>query len=80
MSNISIEGLTAKQKALMDVMWSMSDMTNVTAFVKTLPKRDAQDCMSLIEIAVQLSYEQDGALDDYKELAAAAISRARYSL
>jgi hypothetical protein len=55
-------------------------MTNVTAFVKTLPKRDAQDCMSLIEIAVQLSYEQDGALDDYKELSQAAISRARYSL
>ena len=79
-NNISIEGLTAKQKALMDVMWSMSDMTNVTAFVKTLPKRDAQDCMSLIEIAVQLSYEQDGALNDYKELAQAAINRARYTV
>ena len=79
-NNISIEGLTTKQKILMDTMWSMQDMTNVTAFVNSLPKRDAMDCMSLIEIAIQLSYEQDGALDDYKELAQAAINRARYSL
>ena len=73
---ITIHGLTVKQKALMDVMWSMQDLSNVTAFIKTLPKQDAQDCMSLVEIAVQESYEESGALNDYKEHAAAAIAAA----
>ena len=74
---ITITGLTHKQKALMDVMWSMDDITKVTAFVKTLPKQDAQDCMSLIAIATQESLEQEDGLDAYKELAQAAVSRAR---
>lgn len=76
---ITITGLTHKQKVLMDVMWSMDDINKVTAFVKTLPKRDAQDCMSLIAIATQESQEQEDGLDAYKELAQAAISRARSS-
>ena len=76
---ITIAGLTTKQKALMDVMWSMTDMANVTAFVKSLPKRDAQDCMSLITIATHESIEEDGGLDEYKAAAQAAISCARYS-
>jgi hypothetical protein len=79
-NNITIEGLTTKQKIFMDTLWSMQDMRNVTAFVRSLPKRDAQDCQSLMAIAVQLTLEQDGAMDDYKELAAAAVSRARYCL
>jgi len=73
---ITITGLTHKQKALMDVMWSMDDMTRVTAFVKTLPKRDAQDCLSLITIATQESLELEG-LEHYEQAANAAISRAR---
>ena len=60
----------------MDVMWSMTDMANVTAFVKSLPKRDAQDCMSLITIATQESIEEESGLDEYKDAAAVCISRA----
>jgi hypothetical protein len=71
---ITIAGLTNKQKALMDVMWSMDSMPKVTAFVKTLPIRDAQDCLSLIAIATQESQEQEGALDEYKDAAALCIS------
>jgi hypothetical protein len=74
---ITITGLTHKQKALMDVMWTMDDMERVQAFVKTLPLRDAQDCLSLISIATQETLEQEDGLDAYKELAQAAISRAR---
>lgn len=61
----------------MDVMWSMEDMTNVQSFIKTLPKRDGQDCLSLIEIAVQESLEEEGRIQDYEELAVITISRAR---
>ena len=72
---ITIQGLTHKQKVLMDVMWSMDDISTVTAFVKTLPTRDRQDCMSLITIATQETYEQEGGLDEYKELAVSVIAR-----
>ena len=74
---ITITGLTHKQKALMDVMWTMDDMSKVQAFVKTLPKRDAQDCLSLIMIATQETIEQEDGLDAYKDSAQAAISSAR---
>ena len=74
---ITITGLTHKQKVLMDVMWSMDDISTVTAFVKTLPKRDRQDCMSLISMATQDSIELEDGLDAYKHDALAAISYAR---
>jgi hypothetical protein len=74
---IRIEGLTVKQKTLMDVMWSMQEMPQVEAFIKTLPKRDRQDCLSLIEIAVQASLEEDNRMEDYADAAQAAIARAR---
>jgi len=72
---ISITGLTNKQKALMDVMWSMDDMPAVQAFIKTLPKRDQQDCASLVTIAVQESLEEDNRLDDYEADALNLIAR-----
>ena len=72
---ISITGLTNKQKALMDVMWAMDDMPAVQAFIKTLPKRDRQDCISLVEIAVQESLEEDNRLDDYEQDALNLIAR-----
>jgi hypothetical protein len=73
---IHIEGLTHKQKALMDVMWTMQEMEQVQSFIKTLPLRDAQDCQSLIEIAVQESLEEDNRIEDYAEAACTAIARA----
>jgi hypothetical protein len=76
---ISITGLTTKQRILMDTLWSMQDMQNVQAFVGSLPKRDQQDCLSLITIATQDSIELEDGLDAYKDTAAAAISAARYS-
>ena len=71
---ITIQGLTHKQKVFMDVMWSMDDMSKVTAFVKTLPLRDGQDCMSLIQIAVQESLEQDNRLELYEQDAVSVIA------
>jgi hypothetical protein len=74
---ITISGLTNKQRALMDVMWSMDSMSKVTAFVRSLPLRDAQDCMSLITIATQESIEQEDGLDAYKDHADRCIATAR---
>lgn len=74
---ISITGLTPKQKVFMDVMWSMDSMPAVQSFIKTLPTRDRQDCLSLIEIAVQETLEEDNRIEDYEELALNLIARAR---
>ena len=72
---ISITGLSNKQKVLMDVMWAMDTMPAVEAFIKTLPKRDQQDCESLVAIAVQESLEEDNRLDDYEAIALSVIAR-----
>ena len=72
---ISITGLSNKQKVLMDVMWAMDTMPAVEAFIKSLPKRDQQDCQSLVTIAVQESLEEDNRLDDYEAIALSVIAR-----
>jgi hypothetical protein len=76
---ITITGLTHKQKVFMDVMWTMDSMPAVEAFIKTLPTRDRQDCLSLVEIAVQETLEQEGRINDYEDVAVSIISRARSS-
>ena len=72
---ITITGLTNKQKVLMDVMWAMEDMPAVEAFIKSLPKRDQQDCQSLVTIAVQESLEEDNRLELYEQDALNLIAR-----
>ena len=47
---IEIKGLTPKQVALCDIMWTISSAEGVDSFIKTLPKRDAQECRVLIEM------------------------------
>jgi predicted nucleic acid-binding Zn finger protein len=64
---ITIQGLTHKQKVFMDVMWAMDSMPAVEAFINSLPKRDSQDCQSLVAIAVQESLEEDNRLDLYEQ-------------
>jgi len=73
---ISIAGLTAKQKILMDVLWSMEDINNVNAFVNSLPTQDKLDCRSMMQIALWESLEHDGVLDVYTQDAQAVIAAA----
>jgi hypothetical protein len=42
--NIEIQGLTAKQVALCDIMWAISTKDGVESFIRTLPKTDQRDC------------------------------------
>lgn len=77
---ITITGLTNKQKALMDVMWTMQEMEQVQRFISTLPLRDRQDCLSLLDIAVQETQEHElNGLEAYEQAAVSAIARARSS-
>lgn len=72
---ITIQGLSSKQKVLMDVMWSMDSLAEVQQFIKTLPKKDQQDCASLIHIAALETEEYEQGLDEYESIAVDVISR-----
>ena len=53
--NIQLQGLTAKQVALCDIMWAISTKDGVESFIRTLPKSDQRDCRTLIEL-MQLAF------------------------
>ncbi len=77
---ITITGLTNKQKALMDIMWTMQEMEQVQRFIRTLPARDQKDCLSLLDIAVQETQEHElNQLAEYEQAALSVIARARSS-
>ncbi len=52
---IVLHGLTQKQMALADIMWTISDRDGVESFISTLPKADARTCRVLIEL-MQLAF------------------------
>lgn len=53
--NIEIQGLTAKQMALCDIMWAISTREGVESFISTLPAADQRTCHTLIEL-MQLAF------------------------
>lgn len=74
---ITIENLTARQRSLMDIMWSMENMEQVRRFIATLPKQDAQDCISLVWMAKWEDLEQNGGLRTTRQIAQDLIQRVR---
>lgn len=71
---ISIQGLTVRQKSIMDMLWSMDSMDKVNAFIKALPTRqDQMDAATMIQIAVEETVEQEQGLEGYEAAALAAI-------
>ena len=47
---IEITGLTERQRVLCDIMWDLDSHENVDAFIATLPRKDARDCRTLVEM------------------------------
>jgi hypothetical protein len=52
---IELYGLNAKEMALADIMWSISDQDGVENFIATLPASEARTCRVLIEL-MQLAF------------------------
>ena len=65
----TIEGLTAKQMVLADIMWSLDGMEEVTAFISTLPRAERRECATIIELMKMAVVEQcyDGINPDMPE-------------
>lgn len=73
---ISIQGLTARQKSIMELMWQCATMQQVQALIAALPAPDARDAASMVLIAQLESEEEDGALDQYQQAALKCIAGA----
>lgn len=55
---IQLTGLTAKQVALCDIMWTISTREGVESFIGTLSAVDQRTCRTLIEL-MQLAFADE---------------------
>jgi hypothetical protein len=75
---ITITGLTDRQKSIMDLLWGCQDLEQLRALINGLPTvRDRIDAQGLIWIAQTESLEQEQGLEEYRDAASLAISRAQ---
>jgi hypothetical protein len=56
--NIEIQGLSAKQMALADIMWDLQEREAVEAFIASLPSAQQRDCRTIIEL-MQLAFADE---------------------
>lgn len=54
-----IEGLTAKQKRIADVLWSLDTMESVENFILSLPKKDMIDAHGILSLITYELLEDD---------------------
>lgn len=73
---ITIEGLTERQRGIMDLLWNCSDIEQIQTLIQALPsKQDQYDARSLVLIATWESIEQElGYTKECKDAAAIAIA------
>lgn len=75
---ITIEGLTARQKSIMELLWSCRDIEQVQTLIRSLPSvADQYDALSLVQIATWESIEEELGLEDCAEAAADIIAGLR---
>jgi hypothetical protein len=61
-------------------MWSCSDLKQVQGLIRALPTlEDQQQAETLMQVMIQESLEQQGAMDDYDQDAVDVIDRVRSS-
>lgn len=53
-----IEGLTKKQVAILDIMWTLEDKDSVLNFIRSLPDVDRQQAHSLMTLLVHEALEE----------------------
>lgn len=53
-----IDGLTKKQVALLDIMWTLEDHDSVLNFIRSLPNNDRQQAQSLMTLLIHESMEE----------------------
>ncbi len=73
---ITITGLTARQKQVIDLLWNCPTIEAAQALVAALPThRDRCDAQSLLTMVAYDSIEQQEGLEQYAKAAIDCISR-----
>ena len=73
---ITLSGLTARQKQVIDLLWNCSTLEQAQALVAALPThRDRCDAKTLLTMVAWDSIEQQEGLEAYAEAASDCISR-----
>ena len=55
---IEIQGMSAKQMALADIMWAISSKEGVDAFIATLPRAERLECEIVKEMILLAFIDQ----------------------
>jgi len=67
---ITIEGLTKKQRAIMEILWNCDSLDQAELFIKSMPThRDRCDAHSLMMLALYETLEEKDGLDEWEEMA-----------
>ncbi len=75
---ITIQGLTDRQRNIMDLLWGCSSIEQVQTLIAALPdQQDRIDAQGLIKIATWESIEQELGLEEYRDAANTCIAAAR---
>lgn len=53
-----IDGLTKKQVAILDIMWTLEDQDSVHNFIRSLPTADRMQAQSLMTLLVHEALEE----------------------
>ncbi len=75
---ITIQGLTERQRGIMDLLWGCENLEQIQELIAALPTRQDQlDARSLVWVATVESLEQElGIAKECKDAAASAIRNA----
>jgi hypothetical protein len=57
-NSITVEGFTAKQRILADLVWNMDSADQVANFIRTLPRADAQDAQIVVAMITAAALDQ----------------------
>jgi hypothetical protein len=57
-NSITVEGFTAKQRILADLVWNMDSANQVEKFIRNLPENDAQDARIVVAMITAAALDQ----------------------
>lgn len=65
---ITIEGFTAKQRVLADIMWSMDSKDRVNMFIDTLLPQDQREAKTVLEMIILAFTDEVESVDEARVL------------
>jgi hypothetical protein len=65
---ITIEGFSAKQRALADIMWKMETEDAVNTFIRTLHPKDQREARTVLEMIILAFTDEVESVDQAKAL------------